>query len=100
MHSASKYCKTPIHRAQEVYNHLKSHITKPEGVAMCLKLPSDVVSEIMKTYPVDAALEAVISMWAEDEKKVCWNNIVRALGCMKTTTLGVQITLEYEFGPR
>ena len=60
MHSASKYSKTPLPKAQEVYNHLKSHITKLEEVAMCLKLPSDVVSEIMKTRLVDTAPEAII----------------------------------------
>ena len=99
IHSASKHCKTPIFGAQEVYDRLKSHITKPEEFAVCLKLPSDVVSEIMKTHPEDAALEAVISKWAEDERKACWDNIVRALGCMKTTTLAVQIAVEYGFGP-
>ena len=99
IHSASKHCKTPIFGAQEVYNRLKSHITKPEEFAVCLKLPSDVVSEIMKTHPEDAVLAAVISKWAEDERKACWDNIVRALGCMKTTTLAVQIAVEYGFGP-
>ena len=66
---------------------------------MCLKLPSDVVSEIIKPHPVDTALDAVILKWAEDEKKACWNNTVRALECMKTTTLAVQIAVEYGFGP-
>ena len=73
MHPASKYSKTQLLRAQEVYNHLKSHITKPEEVTMWLKLPSDVVSEIIKTHPVDTALEVFISKWAEDEKKASWN---------------------------
>ena len=99
-YAASKHCKTPIFGVQEVYDRLKSHIAKPEEFAVCLKLPSDVVSVIMKTHPVDAALEAVISKWAEDEKKACWDNIVRALGCMKTTTLAVQIAVEYGFGPQ
>ena len=43
---------------------------------MWLELPSEVVSEIMKTHPEDAALEAVTSKWAEDEEKACWDNIV------------------------
>ena len=67
---------------------------------MCLKLSSDVVSEIMKTHPVDAALEAVISKWAEDEKKASRNNILGALGCMKNMTLAIKIAVQYGFGPR
>ena len=78
---------------------MKSDITKPEEFAVCLKLSSGVVSEILKSHQGDAALEAVISKWAEDEKKACWDNIVRALGCMKNTALAVQIAVEYGFGP-
>ena len=58
------------------------------------------VTEIIKTHPVEAALEAVISKWAEDVKKACWGNIVQALGCMKNTTLAIQIAVEYGFGSR
>ena len=57
-------------RTSHVYNHLKSHITKLEKVAMCLKLPSDVMSEMMKTHWVDAAMEAVISKSAEKRGRV------------------------------
>ena len=73
---------------------------KTRGVAVCLKLPSNMVSEIMKTHPEDAALEAVISKWAEDEKKACRHNIVQALGCMKNMTLAIQMAVKYGFGPR
>ena len=100
MHSASKYCKTPLLRAQEVYGPPKSHSTKLEEVAMWLKLPSDVVSEIMKTHPAHAALEAVIPKLADNEKKACRDNIVRALGCMKNMILAIQLAVEYGFGPR
>ena len=56
------------------------------------------LSEILKTHPEDAALEAIISKWAEDKKKVCWDGIVQALGCMKNTTLAIKIAVEYGFG--
>ena len=48
IHSAAKYCRTPILGVQEVYNHLKSHITKLEEVAMFLKLPRNVMNEIIR----------------------------------------------------
>ena len=45
MHSASKYCRIPILGAQEVYNCLKSHITKPEEFAVYLKMPDDIYGD-------------------------------------------------------
>ena len=102
MHSASKYFKTPILMQSTIIQSpefLKCHITKPEIVAMCLKLPSDVVGEVMKTHSVDAALEAVISNWAEGNKKACRDNTVQAMGCMKNMTLAIPLAVEYGFGP-